>query len=111
MRSKENTQLSYINIRIIQYPYGISIYQPAHIHYTILVKWFTYASDKVNSYPNTLKEDSTFEMTLSENLPSTPAELHLLEECYLGKFSTYIGKILHIMQYTHPYLMYAVIRL
>ena len=44
-------------------------------------------------------------MDIAEILPSNPAELHILEERYLGKFSTNIGKVLHITQYTLPDLM------
>ena len=74
--SKEGTQLSYLNLRIIQYPYGISIDQPSHIQETILAKWLTYTSEKVNSFPTPFKADTTFELTLENTLPDKPYELH-----------------------------------
>ena len=95
--SKEGPQLSYLNLHIILSPYGVSIYQTAHIQDTILAQLFPDASEKVNSSPNPFKADSTFQITLEETLPATPAELHILEDRYLGKFSDHVGKILHIM--------------
>ena len=66
---------------------------------------------KLNSAPTHFKSDRTFELTLTETLTATPAEIHILEERYLGKFSAHIRKNLYIMQYTFPDIMYAVNRL
>ena len=90
MTSKEVPQLSYINLLIIKSPYSIIINQASHIKDTILAQWFPDASEKVNSIPTPFKEDTTFELALVETLPYTPTEIHLLEECYLGKFSAHI---------------------
>ena len=90
MTSKEGPKLSYLNTRIIQYPYGISIYQTSHIQDTILAQWFPDASGKFNSYPTPFKEDITFEIDLAETLPATPADLHLLEDVCLEKCSSNI---------------------
>ena len=49
--SNECSKLSYINLRIIKYPYRISIDQTYHIQNTILAQWFPDASEKVNSDP------------------------------------------------------------
>ena len=53
--SKEGPHLSYLNLRIIQSQYGISIDNKYHTQDTILTKLFPYAYDKVNSAPNLLK--------------------------------------------------------
>ena len=78
MNSKEGPQLSYLNTRIIQYPYGISIYQTSHIQDTILAQWFPDASEKVNYSPTTFKADSNFELTLEDNLPDTHTEIYFI---------------------------------
>ena len=88
MISKEGSQLSYLNLRIIQPPYGISIDQTSHIYYTILTQWFPCASEKVKSAPTPFKTDSSFEFFIAETLPDNPAEIHILEDIYLGKFSS-----------------------
>ena len=63
-----------------------------------MVKWFPYTSEKFNSAPIPFKADITFKLTLAENLPATPAEIHLPKKHYLGKFNAHIEKILHIIQ-------------
>ena len=81
VNTKEYPQLSSsLNLRIIQSPYGISIDQTAQTQDTILVQWFQYEYEKLNSYPTPFKADITFEPTLPETLPSNPSEIHLLEE-------------------------------
>ena len=72
--------MSYTNLRIIQYPYGIGINQRDHIQDTILAQRFPDNYEKVNSYSTTFKEYTTFEINLSETIPATPSEIHLLEE-------------------------------
>ena len=64
MTSKEGPKLSYIHLRLFQYPYDIAIYQTSHIQYTILAQWFPDASEKVNSVTNPFKADITFELSL-----------------------------------------------
>ena len=108
---KEGPYLYYLNIHTIQSPYGIINYQTAHIQYTILAQWFTDDSEKVNSDTTPFKADIIFELIILGTLLATPTELHLLEERYLGKSSANIGKILQIMQYNCPDLMYSVNRL
>ena len=105
MTSKEVTQVYYLNLCIIQYPYVISIYQTSHIHDTILAQWFPDAYENINSSPTPFKVDISFELILAEILPYNPAEIHLLEERYLGKFSSRIVNNLRIMQYNFPYIM------
>ena len=104
MTSKE------VNLWIIQYTYIISIDQKSHIKDTILESWLPYASDRVNSAPTPFNSDRSFKLDISETLNSNPAELHHLEERYLGKLSAHIGKILYMMQYTLPDLMCSVNR-
>ena len=60
MDIKEGPKLSYLNIRIIKSPYRIIIDQTYHIQDNILEQWFPYDSEKVNSIPNPIKEDSNF---------------------------------------------------
>ena len=90
--SKEFRQLSYLNLRIILSPYGIIIDHTSHIEDTVIAQWFPEASDKFNSDSITFKSDSTFEIALSETLPDTPDELHILEDTYLVKSSAHIRK-------------------
>ena len=108
MTYKEGPELSYINLLVIQSPHGISIDQTAHINVKIPAQWFPNATEISKSAPTPFKEDRIFEVDLSETLPSTPGELHHLEELYLVKYSANIGKTVHIMQCTRPDLMYAV---
>ena len=108
MTPKEGPELSYIILYIIKSPHGIIIDQTSQIKDTILVQWFPYTSERVKSSTNNFKSDSTFELYLAETLPVTPFELHPLEECYLGKSSAHVEKIIHSIQYTHPDLMYTI---
>ena len=78
--SKEGLQMSYTNLRIIQYPYDIGINQRDHIQDTIIAQQFPDNYEKVNSDSTTFKEYTTFEINLSETIPATPSEIHLLEE-------------------------------
>ena len=110
MTSKKSPELSYLNLRIIQSIYIIRIDQTSHIQDTIIAQWFTDASDKFNSAPTIFKSYSTFGIYLAETLPCTSDKIHLLEKRYLGKFSSHIGKNLHIMQYTCTDIMYDVKR-
>ena len=107
MSSKEVLELSHLNRCIIQYPYKINIYHIYHIQDTILVQWFPYAYEKVISDPTHFKSDITFELYLSETLTANPAELHILEDCYIVKSTAHKRKILHIMKYIRPDLIYA----
>ena len=91
--STESPELSYLNLQIIQSWYGIIIYQTYHIQDNISAQCFPYASEKFNSSPTPFNTYITFELSLEETLPATSAELHILEESYLGKFSAHIGKI------------------
>ena len=108
MTSKEGTELSYLNIRIIKFPYSFSIDQTSYIKDTNLAQWFTNTSEKLYSAPTPFKSDITFELALEDTLPATPYELHVLEERYLVKFSAHIGRIIHIMQYTRTDIMYTI---
>ena len=75
---KEYPELSYMNLRIIQSPCGISIYQAAEIKDIILSQWFPDVTERFNSSPTPFKAGSTFEITLVETLPYTPAGTHHL---------------------------------
>ena len=108
---KEGPELSYINLWIIQSPYGTIIDQADHIKTIILAQWFPDATERVKYSPNLFKSDRTFELDLAETLTDTLSDLHHLEERYLGKFSANIGKPLQIMQHTHPDIIYALKRL
>ena len=72
MNSKEGPELSYCNICIIQYPYGIRIDQTSHFQYTILTQWFPDAYEKFNSAPTPFKSDNSFELYLADILPTNP---------------------------------------
>ena len=90
--------MSCLNLNIIHSPHDITIYQTDHIKNNIISLCLPDISEHVNSSPTPFKSDSAFEIELDDNIPDTPAEIHNLEKSYLGKFSTYIGKFLHIMQ-------------
>ena len=77
---------------VVQSPYGIGIDQTSHIQETVHSQCLPDASERVNSSPTPFKADTKFELALAETLPDTPAELHHLEERYLGKFSAYISQ-------------------
>ena len=80
----------------------------SHINNTILEQLFTNYYDKVNSANNPFRADNTFELAQSENLSATFTKINLFEEFYLGKFSTLKEKIIHIMLYTCPDILYDV---
>ena len=90
--SKEGPELSCINLRIIQYTYGISTDQTYQIQYTTLSQWYPYASERFNCAPTPFNSYNNFDLDISETLPATPAKFHHLEERYLGIFSAHIGK-------------------
>ena len=85
--SKEYIELSYLNLRIIKYPCGISIDETSHIQYIILAQWFPDSYEKFNYDTTPFKTDIAFELALLETIPATPDEIHLLEERYLVKLS------------------------
>ena len=75
---KEYPELSYMNLRIIQSPCGISIYQAAEIKDIILSQWFPDVTEQVNSSPISFISGSNFERALANTLPANPAELNCL---------------------------------
>ena len=103
---KENLELFYLNIWLVQSSHVIIIDYTSYIQGIILPKWFPYNSEKVNSNSTPFKVDIIFEISLEETLPYTPSEIHIFEECYLGKFSAHIGKMLHIMSFKRPDIIY-----
>ena len=49
--SKESPELSYLNLRIVKSPYGISIDQTSHIQDTIYSQWSPYAYENSTLLP------------------------------------------------------------
>ena len=87
---KEGPELSYINLCTIQSPHGIRIEKKNYINDTILAKWFSEATERVNYAPTPFKEDSTFEISQKQTPPDTPNELYHLEDHYLEKPSAHM---------------------
>ena len=105
---KEGLELSYLKLHTIHSPHGIIIDHTYHTKDAILARWFPDVTEQVNSDTAPFKAYINFGISLEDTIPSNPAELHHLEELYLGKFSAHIGNFLHIMQHNRPYIMYIV---
>jgi hypothetical protein len=106
--------LNYLNLRIIQSLYGISIDQTQHIKDTILDVWFpsdASSTNVVKAAYTPFRTDPDYEKSLVETLPADKDELIKLEYEYGGTFPHLIGKSSHVTVWTRPELSYAMSRL
>ena len=72
-------ELSFLNFRVIQSPYGISIDQSTHIRQNILQKYFLH-SDNISVISSTFPRDHSFEMKLFTSPHLTDDELKQYEK-------------------------------
>jgi len=105
--------LNYLNLRIIQSIYGISIDQTQHIKDTILDVWFppNDGNSTVKAAYTPFSTEPAYERRLAETLPAQQDELVQLEYEYGGTFPHLIGKTSHVAVWTRPDLSYAMSRL
>jgi hypothetical protein len=105
--------LNYLNLRIIQSVYGISMNQTQHIKDTILDVWFPPddGNSTVKAAYTPFSTDPAYERQLAETLPAQQDELVQLEYEYGGNFPHLIGKVSHVTVWTRPDLSYALSRL
>jgi hypothetical protein len=111
---KEGTQISYLNLQIIQSKYGVSYDQTKHIHQKIVNKYFP--PDKVSGSPmkdvhTPFRTDSQCEKDLMEQLPAGKEELKQLEIEYGGTYPEIMGDIIHVESWSCPELSYSLRRL
>ena len=107
---QEGPELKYLNFRIIQSEFGISMDQTRHIRESIIDPWFG-TSTNVRTADTPFRTDSQFEQDLAEVLPASPDELQQLEQEYNGPYRSTLGKLNHIQQCSRPDLSYPLNRL
>lgn len=105
--------LNYLNLRIIQSRYGISINQTQHIKDTILDVWFPKDDGKssIKAAHTPFSTDPKYKRKLVETLPAQEDELAQLEYECGGTFPHLVGKVSHVSVWTRPDLSYAMSRL
>jgi hypothetical protein len=105
--------LNYLNLRIIQSIYGISIDQTQHIKDTILDVWFPSDDEesKVKAAYTPFQTDPSYERRLAETLPAQEDELVQLDYEFKGNYPHLIGKTSHASVSTCPDISYAMSRL
>ena len=91
------TVLKYLNVRIIQIDYGVSIDQTQHIKTKIVDKYFPLDKTECLKSADTLyRTDSKYEKALAEALSAQGKELADLEQKYGGTYHSLVGEFLHI---------------
>ena len=111
---KEGTQLSYLNLRIIQSEHGVSYDQTEHIIHKIINKYFPPSKieeSKLKPVHTPFRTDSEYEKELMEQLPATGQELKALEERYGGTFAGILGELMHVECISRFDLSYTIRRL
>jgi len=112
--TKSGSQIKYLNIRIIQSIYGISIDQTEHIEHKIIQKHFPpdkIVDSKMKEVHTPFRTDNQYEIDLMEQLPATKEQLQDLELRYGGGFSSILGEIMHVWVFTRLELGYGISRL
>ena len=103
-------ELSFLNYRIIQSPYCISIDQWTHIRQNILQKYFL-PPDKIPVVSSPFPRENSFELKLFQATNLSDEELNQLAKKHRGRYSTWTGALLHIAEKSRPDLAYAAMRL
>ena len=104
--------LKYLNVKIVQTDFGISIDQTQHIKITIIDRFFPPTrTERLKSVDTPYRTDGEYERALAEALPATGQELKALEDQYGGTFHSIIGMFLHVEQVTRFDTGFAVTRL
>ena len=101
------SKLKFLSLTIYQSSHGTRIDQSHHIQNKILAHWFDqgHLSKKIH-FP--FPTDSSFELDLSQASPLTGSDLETYEAQYHGAFNHTVRKLLHIQQWTHPDINFAV---
>ena len=106
------TVLKYLNVKIVQTDFGISIDQTQHIKTTLIDRLFPpNRTERLKPVDTPYRTDGEYERALAEALPATGQELKALEDQYLGSFHSIIGMFLHVEQVTRFDTGFAVTRL
>ena len=108
--SQQGYTLNYLNLRIIQSRYGISIDQTEHIKENILDLWFP-NGEYVKTVYTPFRTDGQFERDLSECLPADDQELAQLEFEYKGSFPRLMGQVQHVAVWTRIDISFGCARL
>ena len=109
--TRTGTELSFLNYRIIQSEWGISIDQTTHIRQNILAKYFPDKTMKVPFQSSPFPLDNGVEMKIFEATDLSDKELSELAKIHRGGYSTWAGALLHIAVKSRPDLSYATMRL
>jgi len=107
----EGAPLKFLNLRIVQSPFGISFDQSQHIQNTILAEYFKdvpISSITKQLYP--FPVDAAFERKLYESSPLTGIDLINATKRFRFSFSHVVGELMHIATISRPDLAYSVMR-
>jgi len=107
----EGSLLNFLNLRIVQSPFGISFDQTSHIQKTILAEYFKdipSTSIPKQLYPFPL--DASFERKLYESPPLTGIDLVTATKKFRFSFGHVVGMLMHILTVSRPDLSYSVMR-
>ena len=103
----DTSKIDFLSLRIYWSKFGTSVDQTYHIYKNILSEYFEPGhTTKIIDTP--IRADPTFKHDLANSIPLSPEELRHYEDCYKGLYNVTIGKLLHIQQWTHPDLNYAI---
>ena len=86
--TRTGPELSFLNYRIVQSEWGISIDQTTHIRQNILAKYFPNEKETVPFYSSPFPKDGKIEMDLYQAPHLTEEELAALAKKHRGGFST-----------------------
>ena len=107
--SQKDNIIYYLNYRIIQSQYAISIDQTQFI--IDIVRNYIPANSKCPRVDTPLRTDRQFDLEILESVPATPSELKQLAIQYKGEYRTIFGQLCHIMKASRPDLSNAINRL
>ena len=108
--TQEDPILKYLNLHIVQSPYGISFDQTEHIRDTILDPWLKNSTERVNGFHTPWPIDQMAKQEITEAMPADPQELKALEYEFGGLHAAINDKYMHIMDWYRPELGYTMTR-
>jgi hypothetical protein len=106
-------KVSYLNLRIIQSPHGISFDQTEHIEDKVIKKYFPpekIGDSTLKAVHTPWRTDSQYEADLLEQLPAVGEALKELEKRYGGTYAAIIGSLMHVYVWSRPDIGFSCIR-
>ena len=109
--TRTEPELPFLNYRVIQSKYGISIDQTTHIRQNILAKYFPNEDEKIPFYSSPFPLDNSVKMEIYNAPNLSEKELSDLAKIHRGGYSTLAGALLHVADKSRPDLSYSAMKL